>query len=239
MVRFGDREGEMNNMKKLSAVIVLAACGFGLAGSAGASGDSLALALRQIQADTEQNIQSKIVDPILGKGNAFAFVEMSMEVVLKENAQTKEGVGWLNKRVSTETAPSATAGTEAKDEDLFKGVEQPAAPVKAAPADKKQKADDPGKAARTALPQKIEQSQTAQQEKRDVEERTGAELVINNFSLRILHDSGVSREKLEILSKAVLALYPKVIKGQADMLIVFVPAPFAKEAGTWMEKLAK
>ena len=226
-------------MKKISAVIILAACGFVFAGKAWATSDSLALAMRQLQAETEQSIQTKIVDPIIGKGRAYAFVEMSAELVYKESGQTKEGLGRLSRHVSTETVTRHLPG--AKEEDLLKGSfgEEPAAPAKTAAPDKKQKAADPAKDAMAGLPERAEQEQTAQQGKSSAEHRMGAELVVNDFTLRILHDSGVSKEKLEILSKAVLALYPKAIKGQADMLIVYVPAPFAKEAGNWMEKLAK
>lgn len=216
----------------------MTACCFVFAGTAGASGDSLALALHQIQTDTEQDIQSKIVDPLLGKGNAYVFVEMSMEVVLKETGQSREGVGLLNRSVSTETVTRQGSGTEGKENSKgFSFGDEPDPAAKEA-ADKKQNAEEPMKAA-AGLPERVEQSQTAQQGKKDLEQRLGAELEVKSFVLRILHSSDVSKEKLALLNRTILALYPKVVKGQADMTITSVAASFAQGNGTWIEKLAK
>lgn len=216
-------------MKKISAVILAACCCSVLAGTAGASGDSLALALHQLQADTEQDIQTKIVDPILGKGNAYVFADISADLVLKESGQSKEGLGSLRKVVSTETATGAASPAEAL-------AEEPAQQQKTTAADKKQRSGEPVKA---GFPYTTEQSQTAEQGKKDLEQRMSVELAVKSFSLRILHRSGVSKEKLELLSKTVLALYPKAVKGQADMTITFVSASFAAKGDTWMDKLGK
>lgn len=224
-------------MKRISAAIMMTACVL-FAGTAGAAGDSLALALRQIQADTEESIQSKIVDPVLGKGNAYVFAEMSMDLVLRETGQSREGVGLLSKSVSTETATRQGAGAEGKENPKgFSFGDEPDPAAKAA-ADKNQNAEEPMKAA-AGTPERVVQSQTSQQEKKDLDQRLSAELEVKSFSLRILHNSGISKEKLAALSRTILALYPKVVKGQADMTITFVPAPFAKGGDTWMEKLAK
>lgn len=214
------------HMKIMSAVSLTASCCFVLAGTAGASGDSLALALRQLQAGTEHDIQAKIVDPILGAGNAYVFAEMSVDLVLKESGQSKEGIGSIRKVVSTETFTEAASLAEALGE-------QP---------EKKQKPEEPAKAgglAKPGIPYTTEQAQTAEQGKKELEQRLGVELEVKSFSLRILHNTGVSKEKLELLSKTILALYPKAVKGQTDLTITLVPASFAKKGDTWMEKLAK
>ena len=222
-------------MKRISAAIMTACC-FALAGTAGASGDSLALALHQIQADTEANIQSKIVDPILGKGNAYVFVDMSFDVVLKETGQSREGVGLLNKSVSTETVTRQGAEGKENSKGFSFGDEAEAAAKEA--ADKKQNAEEPLKAV-AGLPERVEQSQTAQQGKKDLEQRMGAELEVKSFVLRILHNSDVSKEKLSLVNRTIMALYPKVVKGQTDMTIGWVSASFAQGNGTWIDKLAK
>lgn len=243
-------------MKKLLIIIILTICSSVLTVVAGATGNSILLGFHQISSEIEQKIQTQIVDPILGKGNAFVFAEIEMEVITKESEQSKEGSGQISQSISksTETGTSqdgaagssGTATDQYKaaedEEDLFKGFDfgndSGSASNPKTVQKKKQKPEETGKTAvspkpRTPVEEKSTSSRLARQGNKVVEQRLGAELEVAKFSLNILHDSTIPKEKLDFLRNTILSIYSHAVKKQDDMTIIFIPAPFAKKEKKW------
>ena len=211
---------------------------------------SLASVLHQITTNTEQKIQTEIVDPILGKGNAFVFADIELEIVAKSAVQTKEGLGQMSKSnsISTESVTHLSDGIAGNEEDVFKGFDfgGPPDPAPKPQAVLKKEQNPEGVAQAAVLPEMGQlsrrgQSQVAQQGKGVAEQRLGAYFENKRFSLSILHESTISKEKLEIVRKAILSLYPRAVNGQSDMVISFLPAPFVKNEKKegWLRKVIK
>jgi len=131
--------------------------------------------------DAEAKIQEQVLDPLLGPGRAYAFLDAEAELYVTSKGAVKSGVGELLSR----KADPADAGKEGEKS----------------------------------------QKQTATQEKTDTESRDVYSLELRSMRLRILHDSALPAEKLEVVKKALLDLYPGRLKAQD---IVFVPAPMQR-----------
>src|SRR5882724_11119232 len=73
----------------------------GLAASAWAAVDAPDLGLLQeqnrIKRESEEKIQKNVLDPILGAGNAMAFVDVEMEVKIENEEATRSGMGLAEK----------------------------------------------------------------------------------------------------------------------------------------------
>jgi len=189
---------------------------------------AVAMELHRIATEKEKRIQTDIVDPILGKGVAFVFADMELQVVIKEAAQTKGGIGTMERTVSTETLPSDYGQQQP---DLFSGFDfgESTGTGQGTAAEKAHhQASASTAAAHSPFPVKREQGQRAQQGKSVAETRFGAVLEAQNCSLTILHDVTVPKEKLDSVRRAILAVYPNAVRRSREMQISFVPAPFVK-----------
>ena len=80
-------------MKKIA--IMAAALLLG-AGAARAAGGRLA-ALRRVNADAEAKIQAQVLDALLGRGKAYAFLELKAELLSTARSEAKSGTGEMSK----------------------------------------------------------------------------------------------------------------------------------------------
>ena len=116
------------------------------------------------------------------------------------------------------------------------GGQKGSAPKPKAGQDKKQKSKETEKTVVSpwpAVPTKNELLKSTQEDKKLAQQRLGAELEIKRFYLSILHDSTIPKEKLDLVRKVILSLYPRVVEYKDDMTIIFIPADFAKKEKKW------
>ena len=73
---------------KMAAAAVLC-----LAAAHAAAGEDEVAALHRFNSDTEAKIQSRVLDSVLGKGKAFAFLETRAEVFDSDEASSRSGMG--------------------------------------------------------------------------------------------------------------------------------------------------
>lgn len=126
----------------------------------------------RIKKDSEEKIQKDVLDPILGKGKASAFVDVEMEVKLESEESSRAGMGIAEKY--KEKSPAARGGMQTtfvlpgipKPKTITQGPEAPDRPEQA-------------------------QAQQAQQMKGVQEERFAVKPVFKRLQVTVIHDDGV------------------------------------------------
>lgn len=126
----------------------------------------------RIKKDSEEKIQKDVLDPILGKGKASAFVDVEMEVKLESEESSRAGMGIAEKY--REKAPAARGGMQTtfvlpgipKPKTITHGPEVPDRPEQA-------------------------QAQQAQQMKGVQEERFSVKPVFKRLQVTVIHDDAV------------------------------------------------
>jgi tetratricopeptide (TPR) repeat protein len=129
----------------------------------------------RIKTESENTIQNEILDPILGKGKAVAFVDVDMEVKVESEESQRAGMGIAEKY--HEKAPAARGGMQTTF--VLPGIPKP----KTITAQQS--------------PERPEQSQAqqAQQVKGVQEQRFAVNPVFKRLLVTVIHDDSVLKDK--------------------------------------------
>ncbi len=129
----------------------------------------------RIKTESEDKIQNEILDPILGKGKAVAFVDVGMEVKVESEESQRAGMGIAEKY--HEKAPAARGGMQTTF--VLPGIPKP----KTITAQQS--------------PERPEQSQAqqAQQIKGIQEQRYAVNPVFKRLQVTVIHDDSVLKDK--------------------------------------------
>lgn len=170
-----------------------------MACAASAGSDGKMGTLYRINSETEDKIQARVLDRMLGPGKAFAFLEMKAEVKSNAEETSKGGVGKIH-----------TVSPEGQAE------------MEEAAADKEElKQAGPGAKGVST------KEQSARQAKKSAEKKDILRFTMSSMKLRILHDAALSPGGLKAVKEALLALYPEKLKAEdiAFVPAAFAPAP--------------
>lgn len=160
-----------------------------------ASADSPEWESRRLERELAGEIQARILDPMLGRGRAFAFVSLDVELTSKRGRNARSGQG-LASRYRSKGRPM--------NADLF-------AAFGLGPAS--------GKASERGRVYEAEQGQRAIQAKDEEEIVSTARWLPKRVAVTILHDQGLPAENLSLAAKAVADAYPewKLDPGQVTL----------------------
>lgn len=129
----------------------------------------------RIKSESEEKIQHDVLDPILGKGKASAFVDVQMEVKVESEESTREGMGLAEKY--KEKAPTQSAGMQTTY--VLPGIPKPKTITQQATPARPEQA----------------QAQQAQQIKGVQEQRFAINPVFKHLEVTVIHDDSVLKEK--------------------------------------------
>lgn len=132
----------------------------------------------RIKTDSETKIQRDVLDPILGKGKAAAFVDVEMEVKVASEESQRSGMGLAEKY--KEKAPAARGGMQTTF--VLPGIPKPKTITQ-----------------QQQTPEKPEQSQAqqAQQIKGAQEENFSIKPVFKRLQVTVIHDDTVLKQKTQ------------------------------------------
>lgn len=174
----------------------------------------------RIKRESEEKIQKDVLDPILGKGMASAFVDVEMEIKVESEESTRSGMG-LAERYRERMGMQKSAGMQTTF--VLPGIPKP-----------KTVAGNQG-------PERPEssQAQQAQQIKGVQEERYAVKPVFKRLGVTVIHDEGVLREKPQVdLVRARIVDAMSQYQLSPDQ-VVFRPTQFKKIAIDWRDDLKK
>jgi tetratricopeptide (TPR) repeat protein len=175
----------------------------------------------RIKQESEQKIQHDILDPILGKGAAMAFVDVEMEVKVEREQSTRSGMG-LAEKYREKLGGGQRSGLQTTY--VMPGI----------PAPKTISASDRG-----GVKPEAAQAQQAQQVKGVQEERYSVKPVFKKLGVTVIHDDGVLKAKDQIdlvRSRIVDAMSQYSLSPDQ---IGFRPTRFKKIQIDWRDDLKK
>jgi tetratricopeptide (TPR) repeat protein len=164
----------------------------------------------RIKLSSEEKIQRDVLDPILGKGTAMAFVDVEMELKMEREESTRSGMGLAEKYREKLGAAAKKAATQT--EFALPGIPRP----KTITAGGNERPE-------------TTQAQQATQVKGIQEERFAVKPVFKRLGVTISHDDRVLKEKEQIdlvRSRIVDAMVQYQL---APDQVSFRPTPFHKE----------
>lgn len=170
-----------------------------------------------LKADTEAKIQSDILDPILGKGQAKVFMDLELEYVTNLRETTKQGAGMAERY---KEKPGARAGAFAT-QFILPGVPKPKNITQPSGGDKPSAA----------------QGQVAVQEREEKEQYFGLKTEVKKLQVTVVHNDSLLTTKPEqdaVRSRIVDALAH--FKATPDQ-VVFRPTRFNRL--DWREDFKK
>ncbi|OGR89900.1 MAG: hypothetical protein A2V88_12820 [Elusimicrobia bacterium RBG_16_66_12] len=132
----------------------------------------------RIKTESETKIQRDVLDPILGKGKAAAFVDVEMEVKIASEESSRSGMGLAEKY--KEKAPAPRGGMQTTF--VLPGIPKPKTITQ-----------------QQQTPEKPEQSQAqqAQQIKGVQEENFSIKPVFKRLQVTVIHDDSVLKQKIQ------------------------------------------
>jgi tetratricopeptide (TPR) repeat protein len=174
----------------------------------------------RIKTEAEDKIQNEILDPILGKGEAAAFVDLEMEVNVQSERKTKAGMGIAQRY--KEKAPTITQGLATSF--VLPGIPKPKSIT----------------AQKTPEHPAAAQAQEAQQIQGIQEQRFSVTPVFKRFQVTVIHDDTVLKDKAtqDLVRSRIedaMSQYKKLTP--AD--IVFRPTKFDHPLVDWRTDLKK
>lgn len=189
--------------------------------AASVQGPDLGLLQEQnrIKQESEQKIQHDILDPIVGKGNAMAFVDVDMEVTVENEDETKAGMGLAEKYREKQGPKSAGMQTTY----VMPGIPKPKTITAQGAPDKPE----------SAMAQQAQQVQGKQQE------RYAVKPVFKRLGVTVIHDDTVLTQKDQVdlvRSRIVDAMAQYNL--QPDQ-VVFRPTKFNHSKTDWRDDLKK
>lgn len=174
----------------------------------------------RIKAESEQKIQTAVLDPIVGKGNAMVFVDVEMEVKIESEESTRSGMG-LAEKYKEKQGMAQKAGMQTTF--VMPGIPRPKT------------------ISANAAPERPESAtaQQAQQIKGVQEERFAIKPVFKRLGVTVMHDDAVLKEKSQTdLVRARIVDAMAHYQLQPDQ-VVFRPTAFNKSKTDWREDLKK
>lgn len=164
----------------------------------------------RIKNESEAKIQRDVLDPILGKGTAMAFVDVEMELKMEHETSTRDGMGIVEKY---RQKVAANQKNVANGDFALPGVPRPKSISAATGNERPENA----------------QAQQASQTKGLQEERFAAKPVFKKLGVTISHDDRVLVEKAQIdLVRERIVDAMGQYQLQPDQ-VVFRKTPFHKE----------
>ncbi|MDE2489829.1 MAG: hypothetical protein KGM24_03225, partial [Elusimicrobia bacterium] len=174
----------------------------------------------RIKSEAEDKIQNEILDPILGKGKASAFVDLQMEVNVESERKTKAGMGIAQRY--KEKAPTSTQGLATNF--VLPGIPKPTSIT----------------AQKTPEHPAAAQAQEAQQIQGIQEQRYSINPVFKRFQVTVIHDESVLKDKpTQDLVRSRIEDAMSQYKKLAPADIVFRPTKFDKPLVDWRTDLKK
>ncbi|OGS05486.1 MAG: hypothetical protein A3G41_03595 [Elusimicrobia bacterium RIFCSPLOWO2_12_FULL_59_9] len=154
---------------------------------------------QEFKRNTKNEIQTQIVDPILGKGQAQVFVDVEMEVKSRVAQEMREGMGVLE---SFKGKQGKATDKSYDPQYVLPGVPKP------------RFLTDTGVGPRPAATQG-----TQAQQKRSVNDQVlGVQTIIKRFEVSIIHDNAIPKAKLDLVRDRIISSYKKY-KVQAAQII--------------------
>ncbi len=174
----------------------------------------------RIKAESEKKIQDEILDPILGPGEAVAFVDVDMSVKVESEHSTRKGVGEAQK-YHQKKGPND--GANMNTNFVMPGIPKPTAITAGGPK------TPPASAA----------AQAAKESKGIQQETYAVNPVFKKLTVTVIHDQNVLKDKTQVdmvRSRIVDAM------GQYNLApgnVFFRATPFAHIKNDWKEDLKK
>ncbi|MHB2025307.1 MAG: FliG C-terminal domain-containing protein [Elusimicrobiota bacterium] len=170
----------------------------------------------RIKSESEQKVDQEILDPILGKGMAMAFVDVQMALKVDNEETKRSGVG-LAQKYREKTGAQKSGSTQTSF--VLPGIPEPGSISK--------------------IPQAPEaaSAQQAQEQKGTQEENFSENLVFKRMSVTVIHDQSVLKDKAQtdlVRSRIVDALSQYHLTPDQ---IFFRPTPFNHAKTDWREDL--
>lgn len=174
----------------------------------------------RIKEQSEKKIQDEILDPILGPGEAVAFVDVEMSVKVESEQSSRKGMGEAQ-RYHEKKGPQDSANMNTNF--VMPGIPKPTAITAGGPK----------------TPPASASAQAAQQAKGIQQETYAVNPVFKNLSVTVIHDDGVLKDKSQIemvRGRIVDAM------GQYHLLpnnVFFRATPFAHRKNDWKQDLKR
>lgn len=160
----------------------------------------------EFRREIEEKIKNYILDPVLGKDNAFAFADVAFSIVTKKQEKGKEGIGVLQQYKEKGAGQSF-----AETDFILPGIPKPKAIL-----------------ANNKRPEAAHGSQT-QQNVAVEETRFSADTEITRFQVTVLHDESISQDLIMIARQRIDDfLLPYKVNGKDPPIVIFKPTRFKK-----------
>lgn len=173
----------------------------------------------RIKQESEDKIQNEILDPILGKGNAMAFVDVDMEIKVESEESTRSGMGLAEKY--KEKQGDKTAGMQTTY--VMPGIPEPKTITAQATPERPEAAS----------------AQQAQQVKGIQDQRYAVTPVFKKLGVTVMHDESVLKDP-----KQVDLVRSRIVDAMAQYQltpdqVVFRPTQFKHVQIDWKDDLKK
>ena len=216
------RFAHKNSMKKIAFLLIFFSVALRSAHAAPLVAPDIDLLKEQnrIKAESEKKIQDEILDPILGPGEAVAFVDVDMSVKVESEHSTRKGVGEAQK-YHQKKGPND--GANMNTNFVMPGIPKPTAITAGGPK------TPPASAA----------AQAAKESKGIQQETYAVNPVFKKLTVTVIHDQNVLKDKTQVdmvRSRIVDAM------GQYNLApgnVFFRATPFAHIKNDWKEDLKK
>ncbi|HVA65743.1 MAG TPA: FliG C-terminal domain-containing protein [Elusimicrobiota bacterium] len=170
----------------------------------------------RIKQESEQKIDQEILDPILGKDEAMAFVDVAMQLKVDNEETNRKGMG-LAEKYKEKT--NAQKSGQTQTQFVLPGIPQPESisRIPQAPSDAS--------------------AQQAQEQKGMQEENFSENLVFKKMTVTVIHDQSVLKDKAQqdlVRSRIVDAMAQYNLSPNQ---VFFSPTPFNHAKTDWREDL--
>ena len=174
----------------------------------------------QIKLESEKKIQDEILDPILGPGEAVAFVDVEMSVKVESERSTRKGVGEAQKYHEKNKNSN---GADMNTNFVMPGIPKPTAITAGGPK----------------TPPTSAAAQAAKESKGVQQETYAVNPVFKKLTVTVIHDQNVLKDKNQldmVRSRIVDAMGEYHL---APENVFFRATPFAHIKNDWKEDLKK
>jgi len=170
----------------------------------------------RIKQESEQKIDQEILDPILGKDEAMAFVDVAMQLKVDNEETNRKGMGLAEKYKAKTSAQKAG---QTQTQFVLPGIPQPESisQIPQAPS--------------------AASAQQAQEQKGMQEENFSENLVFKRMAVTVIHDQSVLKDKAQqdlVRSRIVDAMSQYNLSPNQ---VFFRPTPFDHAKTDWREDL--
>ncbi len=193
--------------------------------------DDYPMSVHRLEIETADRIKSHILDPILGHGRGYAFVELDIDVKREREVKDKIGVGVARRTarkcdarkncppVSPWIPGTGPGAGGCEEEDLFRGFGFGGGDATCRPEARAETPEAVKTSTDTAKPSpgydrdEGKSGSFRAQESRQAmsleEQRTSATLIFNNFTVLVVHDARVSPARLRMIRETIHQAYER------------------------------